>query len=125
MVKQKVMLVFCSNVEVPMLKDHFSKEIEIEVPSEIGEEVHLVAACVSEQESTKKEECPSTDSYASIWNDRDESRLVGNLLTYIDATYADKEQREAHKDIVKKMAYGFYNDIYNRCIQTIRSQITK
>ncbi len=31
--------------------------------------------------------------------------LVGKLLTYIEATFTDPEQRKAHKDIVKQIVY--------------------
>ncbi len=36
--------------------------------------------------------------------------LVGRLLTYIDATYSDQQQRKAHKDIVKQAAYNWFMD---------------
>lgn len=119
MVKQKVKLVFATNfVEIPTSKDHFSKEIEIEVPSSIDAEVHLVAARVYSNDM-RKDEFPSGDINSTIWDYSDESRLVGKLLTYIDATYTDKEQREAHKDIVKGLVYGYCQDLRTRGIQTV------
>lgn len=39
--------------------------------------------------------------------------LVGKLLTYIDATYSDPQQRKAHKDIVKQSAYNWFLDSSN------------
>ena len=36
--------------------------------------------------------------------------LVGKLLTYIDATYSNIEQRDAHKSIVKQTVYKWFGD---------------
>lgn len=35
--------------------------------------------------------------------------LVGKLLTYVDATYSDKEQRDAHKDLVRHHVYKWFD----------------
>lgn len=35
--------------------------------------------------------------------------LVGRLLTVIDATFSDLEQRKAQKDIVMKVCWDWYN----------------
>lgn len=121
MVKQRVKLVFVKNfVDYPTIKDTFSKEVEVEVPSSIDSEVHLIAARVYSNNASSNE--PSGDSNATIWDYNDESRLVGKLLTYIDATYTDKEQRQAHKDIVKELVYGYCQDLRTRAIQTVDSQ---
>lgn len=118
MVKQKVKLVFAKNfVEIPTSRDHFSTEVEIEVPESIDSEVHLVAARVYSNYAGSDE--PSGDTNATIWDYSDESRLVGKLLTYIDATYTDKEQREAHKNIVKDLVYAYCQDLRTRGIQTV------
>jgi hypothetical protein len=39
------------------------------------------------------------------WQVRD---LVGKLLTYVDATYTDKTQRDAQKDIVRSLVYTWF-----------------
>jgi hypothetical protein len=44
-----------------------------------------------------------------IWGHRDLSHLVGKLLTYIDATFADQQQRKAHKDILEQTIWDWYN----------------
>ncbi len=36
--------------------------------------------------------------------------LVGKLLTYIEATFNDPQQRKAHKDIVKQLVYNWFMD---------------
>jgi hypothetical protein len=120
MVKQKVKLVFAKNfVEIPTSRDHFSTEIEITVPDSIDSEVHLVAARTYSNHESNDE--PIGDYNATIWNYSDESRLVGKLLTYIDATYTDKEQREAHKNIVKDLVYAYCQDLRTRGIQTVNA----
>lgn len=35
--------------------------------------------------------------------------LVGELLTYVDATYNDAEQRNAHKSIIKRAVYPWFH----------------
>ena len=37
--------------------------------------------------------------------------LVGRLLTYVEATYSDPQQRKAHKDIVKQLVYNWFMDV--------------
>lgn len=38
----------------------------------------------------------------------DINNLVGRLLTYIDATYSDREQREAQKTLIKGVVFDWY-----------------
>lgn len=38
-------------------------------------------------------------------------QLEGRLLDYVDATYADKEQRESQKRIVRRTLWDFYNKL--------------
>ena len=49
-------------------------------------------------------------------NFADVNYLVGKLLTYVDATYQDKEQREAHKQIVKNICYFWTDELYAKQI---------
>ena len=46
--------------------------------------------------------------YGALIDFADISSLTGQLLTYVDATYSDKEQREAHKSLVKKVLRNWY-----------------
>jgi hypothetical protein len=39
------------------------------------------------------------------WQIRD---LVGRLLTYVEATYTDRTQREAQKDIIRSIVYPWF-----------------
>ena len=58
-------------------------------------------------------ELPTVAGYGksgTIVGYEDVTRLVGKLLTYIDATYSDKEQREAQKTILKGIVYDWSRD---------------
>jgi hypothetical protein len=52
-------------------------------------------------------------SYESILvNHGDLDCLVGQIMQYIEATYSDKEQREAHKRICKTTIREWLNHLY-------------
>lgn len=97
----------------------FSKDINIELPTGFNMARIVAARCY---DPTQGSDRPSSDATAVIWEYDDESRLVGKLLTYIDATYTDKDQREAHKSLVKDLLYGYFQDMRVRADQTIESQ---
>jgi hypothetical protein len=65
---------------------------------------------------------PGGDHNALILDSRDFSYLMGKLLTYVEATYSDAEQRKAHKDIVKNILWDFERDMRERAVQTVDSQ---
>lgn len=48
--------------------------------------------------------------FGSLINFTDIDSLVGQLLTYVDATYQDLEQRNAHKSIVKRTVRNWYRE---------------
>ena len=54
------------------------------------------------------------------WLRKDFTALTGNLegqwLTLIDATFSDKEQRKAMKDVVRKMIWDWNTGIIDTCI---------
>lgn len=112
----KVKLVFAKNNYGGLVRDAFSREVDIELPQGF-EHVHLEGARCYDPNQRSDE--PSGDTNATIWNFEDESRLVGKLLTYVDATFTDLEQRKAHKDIVKDIVYSFCQDVRTRGIQTV------
>lgn len=97
----------------------FSEDISVDLP-EGFKMAHLVSAvCYDPYQGGDQ---PNSDTYATIWEYEDENRLVGKLLTYIDATYTDVEQRKAHKDLVKDLVYGYFSDLRTRAVQTVKSQ---
>jgi hypothetical protein len=119
--KQKVKLVFArSYVENPTSNDCFAETIHIELPSHI-KQAHLISARSYQPEEMKDSHTLGGDDTATIWDYHDEQHLVGKLLTYIDATYSDKEQRQAHKDILKDVVYGYFQELRTRAIQTVKA----
>jgi len=48
------------------------------------------------------------DKYGALISFRDLENLTGKLLTYIDATYQDREQRNAHKSIIRVILRNWY-----------------
>lgn len=115
--KQQVKLIFAKSfVENPTSADCFPEVITIELPTQI-KQAHLIAARCYQPEADSS--TIGGDANATIWDYNDESRLVGKLLTYIDATYADPEQRKAHKDIVKELVYNYCQELRTRGIQTV------
>lgn len=118
---RKVKLVFQrSFVEIPTMKDTFSSDVEVLVPDGFGN-MHLIGARVYEAPNLKDigANIPADgDSNAIIVDYRDFQNLLGKLLTYVDATYTDPEQRKAHKDIIKNNLWGWEKDLRQRGIQT-------
>jgi hypothetical protein len=121
-----VKLVFVKSfVDVPTVKDTFSAEVEFVVPDGF-QNMQLIAARVYEDEVSAKSPTtlPGGDHNALIVDGKDFSYLMGKLLTYIEATYSDAEQRKAHKDIVKNILWDFEHDMRERAVQTVDSQST-
>jgi len=116
---EKVKLVFArSFVENPTVNDCFAEIVEIKLPSHI-KQAHLIAARCYQPDAEAEAHALGVDTTAVIWDYQDEQRIVGKLLTYIDATYSDKEQRQAHKDILKDVFYGYCQDLRTRAVQTV------
>lgn len=118
--KRKVKLVFVKNyLEAPTWADTTAYDCEVTVPENFGDQgIHLTAARV--YESTPNE-LPGGDSNAIILDSQDFSSILGKLLTYVDATYTDPEQRKAHKDLIKQTLWGWEHELRERAIQTVDS----
>lgn len=110
-----------SFVEIPTIKDTFAAEIEFYVPEHF-DAIHLAGARIYDSEATpegNRLQPPHGDVNATIIGYQDVQRLVGKLLTYIDATYTDQEQRKAHKDLVKESVHGWHEEMRIRGVQTV------
>lgn len=116
----RVKLVFEKNTsgQTGLDRNTFSEEIEVKLPESM-ESAHLVSAVCY---GTKDTNAPINDCIAVIAEWEDDNRLVGRLLTYVDATFTDIEQRKAHKDIVKDIVYGHQNQLRERARHIIESQ---
>ena len=118
----KVKLVFEKNFQEirGLASNSFDKDINVDLPSGFDSARLVSARCYDPKSQSGSEYAlPASDVTASIWEYEDEQRLVGKLLTYIDATYTDPEQRKAHKDIVKDLVYGYCQDMRTRATQII------
>ena len=63
--------------------------------------------------ATQPHPFPNRDEVDNVKiNYNDSYNLIGRLLTYVDATYQDKEQREAHKGILKRTIKEWMVDLY-------------
>ena len=118
----KVKLVFEKSYQEirGLTSNTFSKDIDIELPPGFEMATLVAARCYDPVQGDNAR--PVSDTTAVIWDYVDENRLVGKLLTYIDATYTDKEQREAHKNLVRDVVYGYAGELHTRANQTIDSQ---
>jgi hypothetical protein len=117
---QKVKLIFHrSYVEHPTIKDGFARDVEVELPAGFTT-VHLAGARVFDNGLEPKPRIGG-DSNALVLNHQDVHSLVGKLLTYIDATFTDQEQRKAQKDIIREKVYTWHQDLRSRSIQIVDS----
>jgi len=67
---------------------------------------------------SRKNELPENPNHDYVKLDYDDARdIVGKLLTYIDATFTDKEQREAQKQLVKRTVYDWFGRLYSEQFQ--------
>lgn len=125
---RKVKLVFVKSfVEIPTIKDTFDANVEVLVPDGFHN-MRLIGARVYEGDPDKAKdsnfELPGGDHNTLVVDTRDFSSLLGKLLTYVDATFSDQEQRKAHKDIVKNILWDFEGDLRTRAVQTVDSNVT-
>lgn len=56
---------------------------------------------------------------AELITQKDIEAIVGSVLTIVDATIIDKDQRRAFKSLIKQAIYGRYNTIIEKSYQTV------
>jgi len=89
------------------------KKLEIETPWDIiGAAPRIYDVAIAEVVEPGK--VGSTGPYLIDQNltiiiPGDIDNLVARLLTHVDATFTDKEQREAHKKLLRHVAWDWYN----------------
>lgn len=123
MASKKVRLVLQrAYTEMPSTRDVFSQAVTIQMPDGF-DEVKLVGARTYgayHERSILPDHSPTDgDINSTILEYNDVQNLVGKLLTYIDATYSDHEQRKAHKDIVRNTVYEWERTLRERAIQLV------
>lgn len=53
------------------------------------------------------------------------SNLVGKLLTHIDATFIDQEQRKAQKTLTEQIVYGWSESMSNASYDRVKTAVEK
>lgn len=119
---KSVQLVFARNYR-SFISSADTESVIVEVPDYFKEGFHLIAASVSQPQGS---EGPSTDprmgDIPALMVTYDDGRtLEGKLLTYIDATFTDPEQRKAHKDIIRQTLHEHNESIRTRAYQTLEA----
>lgn len=107
-----------SYAESPYPNDYMAYEIEVPIPKDWGL-AHIVASRSYSED--KSSDIPRGDINTVTLSYKDESNMVGKVLTHIDATFVDKEQRDAQKSIVKEILYGMFNNLHNEATRMIDS----
>ena len=121
---QQVKLVFEKNgTNWGMVKDTIEHNIELPIPEGFDVGVHLIGAKVKDRIDEKEgldaaSKCTGwVPQVAEVITDRDIEKLVGKVLTIVDATMMDKDQRKAFKSLIKQSIYSHYNMIRERSYQ--------
>ena len=113
---QKVKLVLAkSYVENPDFNDTFSKNIEIELPPEWNQ-AHLIAARFYEGKSSQT---IGGDINTTVITFKNESDILGKILTLADMSFQDKEQREAFKTVARDTLYKVFNGMRRNAVKTV------
>lgn len=116
MSKQKILLSFIANdtrPDEPISSDQeLLKEIELDTTSEANFGWKLIGATTAGIENASGS--GYCDRIVDIIEYSDITRLVGKMLTILDASIQDRDQRDALKKITKQNIYAYYNDIQRR-----------
>lgn len=103
--KRTLTVVLAPWSETP-LEAHQCMYRKLEVDTDGDSQLRVLAVAVENDMQLAR---GSYDASATVIDGHHIDDLVGKLLTYVDATYQDKEQREAHKSIVRKTAWEWFN----------------
>lgn len=114
--KVKYTLVTGKWTELPSGADEI-KHLEVETEFDVKNgSPRLYLAYVEDVSNTSNKNKPNgyhIDQEFVILDVKFVENLVGKLLTYVDATFSDKKQREAHKDLIKQAVWSWYTDKQN------------
>lgn len=88
----------------------------IDLNLSLDEGFNIVGVIRTDFDTDLNGETRSNDDLAPVIHYGSINHLVGKLLTMIDATVTDKEQRQAQKDLFKQIAWDWY--------QTYRDNLT-
>jgi hypothetical protein len=124
---QKVTLTFERNgSKWGMVKDCVQHTFDLELPEGFIEGVHVVGAKTGDKLyetngiTSGSEPTGWVTMVAEVLVEKDIEKMVGKILTIVDATMLDKDQREAFKSLIKQAMYGQYNRIRERSYQVVQ-----
>ena len=113
--KRKVKLVFQRTNNNSEMRDTLRQDIEIDAPVD-WKEIEIISAAVYDNKHdygnlailTSPDRNEDTFKIvSSIWSFKDESELMGKILTILDSSIEDKERREATKSITRELIYDY------------------
>lgn len=114
--KRKVKLVFQRTNNSHEMRDTFRQDIEIDAPVD-WKEIEIISAAVYDNKydygnlTIPDRNEDTFKIVSSIWSLKDESELMGKILTILDSSIEDKDRREATKSITRELIYDFMNKI--------------
>lgn len=112
-------IVFSTSPAAAEMRETFRKDIEFYVPEHVSD-IYVLSAAVYNSQNMNTIAAPqysskADESYykntASVWSYRDESDLMGKVLTILDSSIEDRERREATKSITKELIYDFMRKV--------------
>lgn len=106
--KKKVTFVVSKYKEHAEAQDCAYRQAEIDFPDGWTSLRPIAISVQTEGPQSSSGESDLYESVATVVNHQDIGNLVGKLLTYIDATFTDKDQRKAHKDLVTQHVWDWY-----------------
>lgn len=123
---QEVTLLFEKNgTDWGMVKDCIQHTFQLPIPDGFENGVHVIGAKTGDKiyyedgsGSTGVAPTGWVTMVAELITDRDIEKIVGKVLTVVDATIMDRDQRKAFKSLVKQAIYGHYNTIRERSYQS-------
>lgn len=110
--------------------DVLHEKYEIELPNGFDAGVHVIGVKVNDSIHLSNPDDPreggSTPTglipmVANLITDKDVEKMVGKVLTVVDATISDKSQKEAFKSLMKQAIYGQYNTVIERSAQNVKA----
>lgn len=118
--KRKVTIAVSPWSERPLGADEcVYTQVEIDVPHDPGKHLKVFAVGIENQQQMPNGKGHSFNEVLPIIEGDQIDALVGSLLMYIDATFTDKDQRKAHKDIVRNAIWDWYKARNRNDHQTI------
>ena len=83
---------------------------------DLPESMEIVGVVRTDFEPDASGAVRTSDDLAAVIDVDDMNNIVGKVLTLIDATFTDKEQRQAMKDIFKAELWNWHTALIDRLV---------